>query len=208
MSRELAMPTPEKVQAVADIRERLEGAEAVFFTEYRGLTVKAVQDLRRSLRESGADYKVVKMTLAKLAAGEAGFEGLDEYLSGPTALAFAQSDPVATAKALKDFSKGNEVFVLKAGFLSGEILTPEEVSRLADIEPREVLLAMIAGAAKAPLFQAASMFSSFSRDAASMFSQLMDKKESGEFLPEGGATGASLPAEEPAETAADTAEEE
>ena len=69
MSRELAMPTPEKVQAVADIRERLEGAEAVFFTEYRGLTVKAVQDLRRSLRESGADYKVVKMTLAKLAAG-------------------------------------------------------------------------------------------------------------------------------------------
>ncbi len=98
------MPTPEKVQAVADIRERLEGAEAVFFTEYRGLTVKAVQDLRRSLRESGADYKVVKMTLAKLAAVEAGFEGLDEYLSGPTALAFAQSDPVATAKALKDFS--------------------------------------------------------------------------------------------------------
>ncbi len=208
MSRELAMPTPEKVQAVADIRERLEGAEAVFFTEYRGLTVKAVQDLRRSLRESGADYKVVKMTLAKLAAGEAGIEGLDEYLSGPTALAFAQSDPVATAKALKDFSKGNEVFVLKAGFLSGDILTPEEVSRLADIEPRDVLLAMIAGAAKAPLFNAASMFSSFSRDAASMFSQLMDKKESGEFLPEGGSTDASLPAEEPAETAADKAEEE
>ncbi len=202
------MPTPEKVQAVADIRERLEGAEAVFFTEYRGLTVKAVQDLRRSLRESGADYKVVKMTLAKLAAGEAGIEGLDEYLSGPTALAFAQSDPVATAKALKDFSKGNEVFVLKAGFLSGDILTPEEVSRLADIEPRDVLLAMIAGAAKAPLFNAASMFSSFSRDAASMFSQLMDKKESGEFLPEGGSTDASLPAEEPAETAADKAEEE
>jgi large subunit ribosomal protein L10 len=208
MSRELAMPTPEKVQAVADIRERLEGAEAVFFTEYRGLSVKAVQDLRRSLRESGADYKVVKMTLAKLAAGEAGIEGLDEYLSGPTALAFAHSDPVATAKALKDFSKGNEVFVLKAGFLSGDILTPEEVSRLADIEPRDVLLAMIAGAAKAPLFKAASMFSSFSRDAASMFTQLMDKKESGEFLPEGGSNDASLPAGEPAETAADKAEEE
>jgi len=202
------MPTPEKVQAVADIREWLEGAEAVFFTEYRGLTVKAVQDLRRSLRESGADYKVVKMTLAKLAAGEAGIEGLDEYLSGPTALAFAKSDPVATAKALKDFSKGNEVFVLKAGYLSGEILTPEEVSRLADIEPREVLLAMIAGAAKAPLFKAAGMFSSFSRDAASMFSQLMDKKESGEFLPEGDVTDASLPAEEPAKTTADKAEEE
>ena len=208
MSRELAMPTPEKIQAVADIRERLEGAEAVFFTEYRGLSVKAVQDLRRSLRESGAEYRVVKMTLAKLAAGEAGMEGLDEFLSGPTALAFAHGDPVATAKALKDFSKDNAVFVLKAGYLSGDILTPEEVSRLADLEPRDVLLAMIAGAAKAPLFKAAGMFSAFNRDAASMFSQLMDKKESGEFLPEGGSTDASLPAEEPAETAADKAEEE
>ena len=208
MSRELAMPTPEKIQAVADIRERLEGAEAVFFTEYRGLSVKAVQDLRRSLRESGAEYRVVKMTLAKLAAGEAGMEGLDEFLSGPTALAFAHGDPVATAKALKDFSKDNAVFVLKAGYLSGDILTPEEVSRLADLEPRDVLLAMIAGAVKAPLFKAAGMFSSFNRDAASMFSQLMDKKESGEFLPEGGSTDASLPAEEPAETAADKAEEE
>ncbi|MFB3109683.1 MAG: 50S ribosomal protein L10, partial [Acidimicrobiia bacterium] len=187
---------------MADIRERLEGAEAVFFTEYRGLSVKAVQDLRRSLRESGAEYRVVKMTLAKLAAGEAGMEGLDEFLSGPTALAFAHGDPVATAKALKDFSKDNAVFVLKAGYLSGDILTPEEVSRLADLEPRDVLLAMIAGAAKAPLFKAAGMFSSFNRDAASMFSQLMDKKESGEFLPEGGSTDASLPAEEPAETAA------
>ena len=208
MSRELAMPTPEKIQAVADIRERLEGAEAVFFTEYRGLSVKAVQDLRRSLRESGAEYRVVKMTLAKLAAGEAGMEGLDEFLSGPTALAFAHGDPVATAKALKDFSKDNAVFVLKAGYLSGDILTPEEVSRLADLEPRDVLLAMIAGAAKAPLCKAAGMFSSFNRDAASMFSQLMDKKESGEFLPEGGSTDASLPAEEPAKTAADKAEEE
>jgi large subunit ribosomal protein L10 len=202
------MPRPEKVQAVTDIRERLESAEAVFFTEYRGLSVNAIQDLRRSLRESGADYKVVKMTLAKLAAGEAGFEGLVEFMSGPTALAFAQSDPVATAKALKEFSKGHEVFVLKAGFLSGVILTPEEVSKLAEIEPREVLLAMIAGAAKAPLFKAAGMFGSFTRDAASMFSQLMDKKESGEFVAEGEAPDANLPTEEPAETEAVEAEEE
>ena len=208
MSRELAMPRPEKVQAVTDIRERLEGAEAVFLTEYRGLSVQAVQDLRKALRDSGADYKVVKMTLAKLAASDAGIEGMDEYLSGPTALAFAKSDPVATAKALKEFSKANEVFVLKAGFLSGNILSPEEISKLAEIEPREVLLAKIAGAAKAPLFKAAGMFASFNRDAASMFSQLLDKKESGEFLPEGGASEATLPADESADTAADTAEEE
>lgn len=202
------MPRPEKVQAVTDIRERLEGAEAIFLTEYRGLTVRAVQDLRRALRESGADYKVVKMTLAKLAASDAGIEGMDEFLSGPTAIAFAHSDVVATAKALKDFSKSNEVFVLKAAFLSGDILTPEEVSKLAEIEPLEVLLAKIAGAMKAPLFKAAGMFGSFNRDAASMFSQLLDKKESGESAPAEDADEATLPADEPQETTADQAEEE
>jgi large subunit ribosomal protein L10 len=202
------MARPEKVQAVADIREGLESAEAVFLTEYRGLTVQAVQDLRRALRDSGADYKVVKMTLARLAAGDAGIEGLDEYLAGPTALAFANSDPVATAKALKTFSKDHEVFVLKAGYLSGNVLTPEEVSKLAEIEPREILLAKIAGAAKAPLFSAAGMFGSFTRNAASMFSQLLDKKESGESVAADEADEAALPADEPQETAAAQAEEE
>ncbi|REK20275.1 MAG: 50S ribosomal protein L10 [Actinobacteria bacterium] len=203
------MPRPEKVQAVADIKESLENARAVFFTEYRGLTVKAVQELRNGLRESGADYKVVKMTLAKRAAEEAGFEGLDEYLVGPTALAFANTDPVATAKALKDFGQANEVFVLKAGMLAGDLLPPEEVSKLAEIEPREVLLAKIAGAAKAPLYAAAGMFASFNRDAASLFAQLLDKKESGEFVEGGAVEETSLPAEEPVkEEAAAKAEEE
>lgn len=201
------MARPEKVQAVTDIREGLESAEAVFLTEYRGLSVQAVQDLRRALRDSGADYKVVKMTLARRAADDAGIEGLDEFFAGPTALAFAKSDPVATAKALKDFSKTHEVFVLKAGYLSGNILGPEEVSKLAEIEPRDVLLAKIVGAAKAPLFQAAGLFASFNRNAASMFSQLLDKKESGEFV-SGAAVEATLPAEEPTETAAAKAEEE
>ncbi len=201
------MPRPEKVQAVADIKERLEGAEAVFLTEYRGLTVKAVQILRRSLRDSGAEYKVVKMTLAQLAAGEAGVDGLNEYLLGPTAIAFANSDPVATAKALKDFSKSNEVFVLKAGLLSGNILTAEEVSRLADIEPRPVLLAKIAGAAKAPLSAAAGLFASFNRSAATMFNQLLEKKESGSSLAEGAAE-APLASDEPTTETADQAEEE
>lgn len=201
------MPRPEKVQAVADIKERLEGAEAVFLTEYRGLTVKAVQTLRRSLRDSGAEYKVVKMTLAQLAAGEAGVDGLNEYLLGPTAIAFANSDPVATAKALKDFSKSNEVFVLKAGLLSGNILTAEEVSRLADIEPRPVLLAKIAGAAKAPLSAAAGLFASFNRSAATMFNQLLEKKESGSSLAEGAAE-ATLASDEPTTETADLAEEE
>ena len=204
------MPRPEKVQAVAEIKESLEGSEAVFLTEYRGLSVKAVQELRASLRASGAEYKVVKMTLARLAAGDAGITGLDEHLLGPTALAFAKSDPVATAKALKDFSKSHEVFVLKAGVLSGNILGPEEVSRLAEIEPREILLAKIAGAAKAPLVQAAGLFASFNRNAASMFQQLLEKKEeSGELAPAGGESTATLPADEPVETeTAVSAEEE
>lgn len=203
------MPRPEKVQAVADIKDKLQTSEAVFFTEYRGLTVKAVQDLRTSLRASGAEYKVVKMTLAKRAADDAGIEGLDEYLVGPTALAFANADPVATAKALKDFGKTNDVFVLKAGVMAGAILTPEEVSKLADIEPKEVLLAKIAGAAKAPLFKAAGMFASFNRDAAQMFKQLLDKKESGESTIEEAVEETALPADEPIETeTAATAEEE
>ena len=194
------VPRPEKVQAVAEIRERLEEAEAVFLTEYRGLSVKDVQDLRRNLREAGADYKVVKMTLARLAAGDAGIEGLEEYLSGPTALALTRGDPVAAAKALKDFARANEVLVLKAGYLSGNILTPEEISRLADVEPREILLAKIVGAAKAPLFEAAGMFASFTRDAASIFSQLLERKESGESPPDGSASDASPSDDEPAET--------
>jgi large subunit ribosomal protein L10 len=202
------MPRPEKVQAVADIKEGLEGAEAVFLTEYRGLTVKAVQELRASLRASGAEYKVVKMTLARRAADDAGITGLDKHLLGPTALAFAKRDPVATAKALKEFAKTHEVFVMKAGVLSGNILSPEEVSRLAEIEPREVLLAKIAGAAKAPLTQAAGLFASFNRNAASMFKQLLDKKESGEVAPAEGESNASLPADEPAETDTATKAEE
>ncbi len=203
------MPRPEKVQAVADIKESMENARAVFFTEYRGLTVKAVQQLRNDLRNSGAEYKVVKMTLAKLAAADAGFEGIDEYLVGPTALAFANSDAVATAKALKEFGKANDVFVLKAGLLAGDILAPEEISKLAEIEPREVLLAMIAGAGRAPMYAAAGMFSSFTRNAATMFGQLLDKKESGESEVAVSTERSKMPADVPVVTeTAEKAEEE
>jgi large subunit ribosomal protein L10 len=196
------MPRPEKVQAVAEIKEQIEGARAVYLTEFRGLTVSQLQTLRKALRETGADYKVVKMTLAKRATDDLGIDGISEYLVGPTALTFANNDAVATAKALKDASKENDKLVLKAGIMSGEILLPEQVSRLAEIEPREVLLAKIAGGAKAPLIKAAGLFAAFNRNAANMFSQLLDKKESGEFV---GAAAPDAPAEEPP---ADAAEEE
>ncbi len=189
------MPRPEKVQAVADIKERIEAAQAVFVTEFRGLTVTQLQKLRASLRESGAEYKVVKMTLARRAADELSLDGIEEHLIGPTGLAFANVDPVATAKALRDVGDSNERFVIKAGILSGEILLPEQVKKLASIEPREVLLAKIAGAAKAPLYKSAGLFASFTRNAASMMLQLLEKKESGDLTPSGEAPAESAPAE-------------
>jgi large subunit ribosomal protein L10 len=189
------MPRPEKVQAVADIKERIESAQAVFVTEFRGLTVTQLQKLRASLRDTGAEYKVVKMTLARRAAEELSIEGIDEHLIGPTALAFANADPVATAKALRDVGDANEKFIIKAGILSGEVLLPEQVKKLASIEPREVLLAKIAGAAKAPLYKGAGMFASFTRNAATMMSQLLEKKESGASTPSGEPPADAVPAE-------------
>jgi large subunit ribosomal protein L10 len=173
------MPRPEKVQAVAEIKERIEDASAVFVTEFRGLSVKQLSQLRRTLRETGADYKVVKMTLARRATDELGIEGIHEHLVGPTGLTFANTDAVATAKVLRDIGKENEKFVVKAGILQGgQVLLPEQVTKLADIEPREVLLSKIAGAAKAPMAQLAGLVGSFTRNAATMFSQLLEKKES------------------------------
>ena len=195
------MPRPEKVQAVADIKERIEGARAVYLTEFRGLTVSQLQDLRNKLRASGADYKVVKMTLARLATDELEIEGISQHLVGPTALTFANDDAVATAKALKDVSQENDKLVIKAGIMAGDVLLPEQVSKLADIEPREVLLAKIAGGAKAPLYKAAGLFSAFNRNAANMFSQLLDKKESGEVGGAADAVPAAAAEQEPAAAA-------
>ena len=174
------MPRPEKVQAVAEIKERIESAKAVFLAEYAGLSVKDQQTLRRSLREGGAEFKVVKMTLARRAANELELEGVDELLLGPTGLTFADGDPVTAAKALKDFAKDHEVFAIKGGLLGTDLLTPERVSELADIEPREVLLAKIAGAAKAPMANMAGLLAAMPRNLASMLQQLVEKKESGE----------------------------
>lgn len=174
------MPRPEKVQAVAAIKERIEGAQAVFLAEYAGLSVKEQQKLRRELRANGAEFKVVKMTLARRATDELDIDDLDELLLGPTGLAFADGDPVGAAKALKDFSKDHEVFVVKGGLLGLEFLSPERISELADIEPREVLLAKLAGAMKAPMTNLAGLLAALPRNTASVLQQLLEKKESGE----------------------------
>ena len=192
------MPRPEKVQAVAEIKERLEGAQAVFLAEYAGLSVKDQQVLRRELRANGAEFKVVKMTLARRAADDLEIETLDELLLGPTGLAFADGDPVGAAKVLKDFAKSHEVFVIKGGLLGLEFLTPEKISELADIEPREVLLAKLAGAMKAPMANMAGLLAALPRNTASVLSQVLERKESAEPV------AASTDAQPEAETADDT----
>jgi large subunit ribosomal protein L10 len=171
------MPRPEKVQAVEEIRRRLTEARATFVTEYRGLSVSEQQSLRAELRKADGDYKVVKMSLARLAADAEGLESLQDALVGPTALAFATTDAVTVAKALRDFAREHEHLIIKAGVLSGEVLPPEKVAELADIEPRDVLLGRIAGGFQAPLAKLAGLLQAFPRNAASMFSQLLEKKE-------------------------------
>lgn len=172
------MPRPEKVQAVAEIKERIQGARAVFLTEYAGLSVKDQQTLRRELRANGAEFKVVKMTLARRAVEDLDNAEFNELLIGPTGLTFSDEDAVTAAKTLKDFAKAHDVFVIKGGLLGDEFLTPETISQLAEIEPRDVLLAKIAGVMKAPMANLAGLVAALPRNAASVFLQLLEKKES------------------------------
>ena len=171
------MPRPEKVQAVEDIREQFDEARATFVTEYRGLTVGEQQQLRRSIKTAQGEYRVLKMSLARRAVEDMSLEGLTDLLAGPTALAFAHDDPVPVAKALRDFASDHDRLIIKGGILGGAMLPPEQISRLADIESREVLLAKIAGGIKAPWSKMAGMLGAKVRDAASMLSQLLEKKE-------------------------------
>ena len=174
------MPRPEKVQAVADIKERLEGARAVFLAEYAGLTVAQQQQLRRALRAAEGEFKVVKMTLARRAAGELGHDSLLEQMTGPTGIAFAVGDAVAAAKVLKEFADAHDKLVLKGGLLGTEPLTPERVRQLAELDSREVLLAKIAGAFKAPMAGMANLLAVMPRNMATMLQQLIEKTPSDE----------------------------
>ena len=184
------MPRPEKVQAVADIKDRLEDSTAVFLAEYAGLSVGEQQELRRALRAAESEFKIVKMTLARIAVTELGHDELLESLRGPTGFAFASGDTAAAAKVLRDFAKNHTQLILKGGLLAGEPLTPERVAQLADLDSREVLLAKIAGAFQAPMSGMAGLLAAMPRNLASMLLQLIEK----------------LPADE-GEPAADTAPE-
>jgi large subunit ribosomal protein L10 len=150
------MARPDKAAAVAELSDRFTSSAGVVLTEYRGLTVKALGELRRSLGEN-ATYAVSKNTLTTIAAREAGVDGIEAQLVGPTAIAFIQGDPVAVAKGLRDFGRTNPLLVIKGGVLDGKVMTPDEVRRLADLESREVLLAKVAGGMQGILQQAISL---------------------------------------------------
>lgn len=169
------MARPDKAAAVAELTDRLRESNAAVLTEYRGLSVKQLATLRTALRGT-ANYAVVKNTLTTIAAREVGLGGIEDQLTGPTAIAFVTGDPVEAAKGLRDFAKANPAFVIKGGVLSGRALTAAEVNRLADLEPREVLLAKAAGALKAKLHQAAYVFNAPASKAVRTIEALREKQ--------------------------------
>jgi large subunit ribosomal protein L10 len=188
------MARAEKQAAVAEIVESFNDAAGAVLTEYRGLTVKQLQDLRRSLGEN-ADYAVVKNTLAKIAANEVGIGGFDDLLNGPTAIAFIRGDVVEVAKGLRDFAKANPALVIKGGVLDGKPLDAQEVSKLADLESREVLLGKMAGAMLASLSQAVYLLNAPIAQVARLAGALESKAQEDPSILAGGA-GAPVAAEE------------
>ncbi len=186
------MPKPEKTAVVEEIRTKLDGADAAVLTEYRGLSVRALAELRSSLRPANTEYKVFKNRLARRAAEEAGLDELLPLLEGPVAIAFVHGDAVPAAKALRDFGRTNPELVVKGGLLGPRLITTAELTELADIPPREQLLAMLAGGFQAPLTKAAGLFQAFTRNFAYGVRALIDQRAASEPAP---ANEASEPSE-------------
>jgi len=182
-------PRPEKVAVVDEVRERLSSANATLLTEYRGLKVGELAELRQSVRAAGGDYKIYKNTLVRLAVADLGLEGLDDLLVGPTGVAFVDGDAVMVAKALKEFSKSAPNLVVKGGVLGRTALSASEAGALADVAPREVLLAQFAGALAAPIRQFGGLLAALPRNLAYGLAALIEKR--------GGAEPAAEEAEAP-----------
>ena len=166
-----------KEASVAELTDKFRDSTAVLLTEYRGLTVAQLKTLRTTLSEN-ATYAVVKNTLTKIAANNAGISSFDEELVGPSAIAFVHGDPVTVAKGLRDFAKANPLLVIKGGYFDGNPLTSAEVIKLADLETREVLLGKLAGVFKASLFGAAYMFNAPLVKAVRTVEALREKQDS------------------------------
>lgn len=169
------MARSDKVDAIAEIADRFRGASAALVTEYRGLSMTELTQLRRMLGET-ATYRVAKNTLVSRAARDAGVDGLEELFVGPTAIAFVQGEPVGVAKVLRDFARTHRALVIKGGYLDGRPLSVAEVNQIADLESREVLLAQLAGAMKGNVAKAAGLFSAPASQVARLAAALAEKK--------------------------------
>jgi large subunit ribosomal protein L10 len=194
------MARPDKAAAVAEIVDSFNDSSGAVLTEYRGLTVKQLQDLRRALGEN-AHYAVVKNTLTKIAAAEAGVVGFDDLLNGPTAIAFINGDVVEAAKGLRDFAKANPALVIKGGYIDGASMDAAGIAKLADLESREVLLGKMAGAMLASLSQAVYLFNAPLAQVARLAGARESKAQQDPTILKGGAG-------EPAAAAEDTAADE
>ena len=170
------MANAKNTAAVAELKERLEAANALVLTEYRGLTVAQTTELRKKLG-TDVQYSVAKNTMIKLAAKEVGIEGLDDLLTGPTAVAFIKGEAVDAAKVMKDFGKDNKAFVVKGGYMDGNPLSPAQVEAIAELDNRETTLAKLAGAMKGNLAKAAGLFNAPASQVARLSAALADKKQ-------------------------------
>jgi large subunit ribosomal protein L10 len=176
MTTTTSNPRPDKVATVEEITAKLNESVAVFVSEYRGLSVGQLANLRAPLRDAGAEHKVYKNTLARIAATNAGYEALNEYLLGPTALTFVTGDSVAAAKALLDQSKVTPLLVIKGGMLGTSPMSADDVKALASLPSREELLARLAGAFQAPLVKTAGLLQALPRNFAYGLSALIEKQ--------------------------------
>jgi len=190
------MARPDKASAVAELTAGFRDSSAAMLTEYRGLTVAQLKELRRSLGEH-ASYAVVKNTLTKIAAREAGIATFEDLLEGPSAIAFVRGDPVEAARGLRDFARTHPLLVIKGGVMEGKPLSADEIRTLADLEPREVLLAKLAGAMKASLSGAVALFAAPLAQTARLLEALRQQAESDPSVLRGGPAEASRPASEP-----------
>jgi len=172
-------PRPEKVAVVDEVKSRLEAADGAVLTEYRGMTVAELADLRRELAAAGSDYKVYKNTLVRLAVAGGPQEGVSDLLTGPTAIAFVQGDVSAVAKALRDFAKGNPNLIVKGGVVGDSVMSAADINVLADLPPRDTMLAQLAGGLAAPLQQLAGLVQALPRNLAYGLSALLDQKRAG-----------------------------
>lgn len=207
-------PRPEKVAVVEEVKQKLADADGAMLTEYRGLDVRAIAELRRALRDAGGEYKIYKNTLVRRAAQDAGLE-IDDLLTGPTAIAFVgqkadgtAGDVAAVAKALKEFAKTNDALVIKGGVLDEQLLSAEDLKALAELPSRDVLLAQLAGAFQAPMAKFAGLLAAVPRDFAYGLQALIEKGGGPDAAADEPAAEAPAEAEASVEEPAEAAEAE